>query len=394
MALLKAIFSALIVAGAASAQACSATATTIQNSGDATALASCQTFTGDVVIETGTTDNIRLDGLERLDGSIIARNVSRLTEISSSTLERISDAFELEELQILSTLNFPRLRVVETIRWEALPALQALTFDSQVQLAAVVDIQNTQLNSLEGINLRDVDRFYIANNPYLREIRLQLQTIGEAITLEANARDLVVSFPNLEWAFNMTLRNVSDLALPSLSSVNGSMGIYSGGFETFGAPNLTTVGQSLSFVGNDAMTNISLPELTKVNGGFQIANNSALETIDGFPKLETVGGALDFTGSFTDVDLPALDDVRGAFNMQSTQDIEEECERFRELSGTNNVIKGKFMCEGQRERPTGVDEDEESSDGDSGSAAPCHVGPVSYFVAAASGLVAFVLCFF
>ncbi len=281
------------------AQECSGTAT-IQNSGDATAIAACQTYSGDIVIATGTTDDIALDGMEELDGNFIARNVSRIREISSSTLTTITGEFELDELQILSSLDFPSLSNVDSIRWNALAGLQALQFTSQVTQASVVDIQNTQLNSLEGINLEVVDRFIIANNNYLRQITLQLGSITDALLIEGNANDLAVSFPELQWAFNMTMRNCSSIDIPALATVNGSMGFYGGTYESLAAPALFEVGESLSFVSNDALLNISMPELVDVGGGLQVANNTMLDMINGFPVLKTVGGALDFNGNFTE----------------------------------------------------------------------------------------------
>ncbi|TKA81538.1 hypothetical protein B0A49_00452 [Cryomyces minteri] len=355
MSMLKYILPALAVAGQAAAQSsCSAATKTIQNAGDASALAACQTFTGTIAIATGTTDNIALDGIRKIQGSLIADNVTQLTQMSGSSLETITDTFDLNGLTILSTLNFPRLTNVNTIRWEALPALQGLSFTTGVQTAASVTIQNTQLNSLTGINLQVVDTFFIANNPYLNQMALQLGNISTSLTLEANGRNLSAVFPNLQWAFNMTFRNCSTVSIPSLASVNGSMGFYSNELTSLIGPNLTSVGGSLSFVSNTMLTNISLPKLTTIGGGFQIANNTELKSIDGFPSLKTIGGALDFNGNFSNVSLPAISDIRGAFNMQSTGDITDACNNFKSLSGQNNVIKGKFTCAGSQVKPGGA----------------------------------------
>lgn len=230
---------------------------------------------------------------------MIANNVTQLTQISGGDLETITDSFNLNQLTILSTLNFPRLTNVDTIDWEALPALQGLSFTTGVQTAASVSIQNTQLNSLDGINLQVVDDFYVANNPYLNDIEMQVGNITTRLVLEANGRNVSAIFPNLIWAFNMTFRNVSEISIPSLASVNGSMGFYSNEIESLMAPNLTTVGGSLSFVSNSNLQNISMPALTTISGGFQIANNTAYDNVNGFNKLKTVGGALDFNGNFT-----------------------------------------------------------------------------------------------
>ena len=251
------------------------------------------------MIETGTTDNLAFDGIELIEGSLRAVNVSELTQISSSTLQRITEEFELDELQVLSTLNFPQLSEVETIRWNALAALQALTFDTEVQNAATVDIQNTGLASLTGITLDSVDNLIITNNPFLKEISLSLGNVSEALTLEGNAQDLVVDFPELIWAVNMTLRNCSEISVPQLATINGSFGIYGGAFESFAAPELESVGEALSVVDNVELSNVSFPVLTDIGGGFTIANNTNLDSIE-VPELETVGGAIDFTGNFSE----------------------------------------------------------------------------------------------
>ncbi|GAB7351982.1 hypothetical protein MBLNU459_g2507t1 [Dothideomycetes sp. NU459] len=342
-----------LAAGAVAQSSCSAATTTIQNAGDASALASCKTFTGSIAIATGTTDNIALDGISEIQGSLIANNVTQLTQISGSSLETITETFNLNGLTILSTLNFPRLTNVDSIQWEALPALQGLSFTTGVQTASTLNIQNTQLNSLAGIDLQVVDTVYIVNNDYLQDINMQLGNITEALTIGSNGNNVSAIFPNLIWANNMTIRNATSVSLPSLESVNGSLGFYSNEFSMLSAANLTTVGGSLSFVSNQDLTNVSMPMLKTVNGGLQVANNTEFKVVNGFPALATIGGALDFYGNFTNVTLPSITNIRGAFNLQSSADIDSTCSTFKALSGSNSVIKGKFTCAGEQSKPSG-----------------------------------------
>lgn len=263
------------------------------------ALASCSTFSGSIAIDSSTTDNINLAGITMIEESLIADNVTGMGSLSAPDLEEIGKTFDLNQLTILSTLSFPKLVKVDTINWIALPALQGLTFsNSGVQEVNMLHIDNTELASLDGINLQVADTIYIGNNRFLQSVNMQLGNVTESLTFSNNGADLVAEFPNLIWAYNITIRNLSSVAVPSLASVNGSLGFYGNYFESFSAPNLTNVGGSLAFVSNDKLSNITLPELTTVGGGFQIANNSALQDIDGFHNLATVGGALDFTGAF------------------------------------------------------------------------------------------------
>lgn len=369
---LRSIVPALAVAGGAAAQVCGGgddSTATIASNGDASALANCQTYSGSIAIATGTTDNINLQGIRRITGSFTADNVTGITSISAPDLQEIGDSFTLNGLTILSTLSFPALAKVDTIMWTALPALQGLSFSQTgVQEVSSLEITNTQLSSLDGINLQVVDRLYVTNNPYLESVNMQLGNVTESLEFSANG-DLNAEFPNLQWAYNMTFRNCSEVSIPSLASVNGSLGFYSNSFESLAAPNLTNVGGSLAFVSNDALTNITMPELTIVRGGLQLANNTALTEVNGFGALKTVEGALDLTGIFETVELPELADVRGAFNLQSTSNI--SCDTFEELR-SNRVIKGKYTCVPDSANPEGLDGTSTTSDGSSSSSSAAH----------------------
>lgn len=128
---------------------------------------------------------------------------------------------------------------------------------------------------------------------------MQLGNVTTSVTVEANGRAISVAFPELVWAYNITLRNVTTISLPSLGSVNGSIGLYGNEFMTdFSANSLASVGGSLSFVDNADLANLSMPLLQTVGGGLQIANNTNVATIS-LPALQVIGGALDCNGNFS-----------------------------------------------------------------------------------------------
>lgn len=388
MSVLKYALPVLAVAGSVAAQ-CSAATTTIQNSGDASALARCSTFSGSVAVATGTTDTLRIPSVRRITGDVIAENVAGIPSLEASDLEMIDGSFTLTNLTILSNLNMPRLTDVGRIIWEGLPNLPQLSFTSQVKTALSVSIQNTFLSSLEGINLETVESFVVANNGFLNEINLQLANVSDQFTLEANGPQLVVALPNLIWGNEMNFLNCSSVNIQSLETTNGSLGFYSNFFTEISAPNLTEVANSLSFVANSELSNITFPQLRSVGGGLLIANNSQLENINGFPALETIGGALDFNGQFNNVELPELNNVRGAFNLQSTEDIQEDCDAFRRISGPTNIIKGRFQCAGRQSNPGGANTTPTSgSSGSSPSGAAGHLDISSSTVMGVSGVLA------
>ncbi|KAK3055367.1 cell wall protein Ecm33 [Extremus antarcticus] len=340
---LRYLVPALAVVGSAAA-ACNGPYT-ISSSADAAAISTCQTYSGDIAVATGNADDIALNGIRRITGSLTVKANNKMSSLSADSLSQIDDSFQLRDLQLLSTLNFPSLQSVNTVDWEGLPNLGALSFTAGLSKVASLSIQNTVLGSLDGVNLVEVDTLFVVNNFYLNHITMQLGNVSTALTLSANGNDVQASFPNLEWATNMTLANCSSIDLQSLSAVNGSLGFYSNYMQSLSFPNLTMVGQSFYFVDNPSLTNISAPSVKTVGGGLVMSNNTDLQTVNGFNKLESVGGAVDFNGNFKNVMLPALQNVRGGFNLQSKQNVDSSCARFKPLSGGRaSPIKGKFVC--------------------------------------------------
>ena len=291
---------------------CSNSATlTITASADASSLASCTTYSGSVAIPTGLAvaqdgnghQQLSVDGVEKITGNLTVTNAILLSSLSFGDLKSIG-GFELGGLTVLSELSFPQLTTVTALNFTALPALQQLSFGGTgISQAVSVLITNTGLSSLQGINnLQEVTSFNVNNNAALQNISLQVTSIKGSLDIEANdgyVSGLTTTFPMLETAQNMTFRNCSSVSLPSLANVTEDLGFYGNTMESFSAPNLTTVG-GLIFVDNTDLTNISLPMLTSVNGSYQIANNTMLKIINGFEKLATIGGALDFNGNFTE----------------------------------------------------------------------------------------------
>lgn len=347
----KVFLPALAVAALASAQTssvCSQSTATINSQTDATALADCSTISGSVLVSSSASGTISIDGPQQIKGDLICENAGGLTSLTSSSINAISGAFTLNNLTLLSTLGFTDLETVGTIGWTALPALSQLTFTSVVTSASSVTISNTFLSTLDGINLGTVETLQIDNNNRLKTFSTQVANITSGADISANGESLVVEFPNLIWAANLTFRNVSSVSIPSLAVINGSLGFYGNYLTSIAAPNLTAVGStatgqgSFSVVSNSALTSLSVPVLATIGGADQIQDNYALSNIS-FPVLTTVGGAIQFSGNFTTPNLPDLVNVKGGFNVSSAQAI--DCSSFKAEAGSGKVIQGVYNCE-------------------------------------------------
>ncbi|DAA74636.1 TPA_exp: Cell surface GPI-anchored protein [Trichophyton benhamiae CBS 112371] len=387
MAITKYLVSALAVAGLAFAKDCAGDLT-IENQQDVSTLSSCEKWDGDIVISEVVKSSISLTGVKQITGSLKAKN-SSITELSAPNLNSIGDALSLSTCTALRSLDLSSLTKVKTLSLEALPKLQALGFTRTVSQATSILITNTDLTSLQGLDLETVGDFMVTNNPHLMEINVNKMTnITGYLNFAANNKQLSVKFPNLEGAHNMTFRNVSDASLPSLHKMDGLLGFYSNFFMNISAPNLTATGD-LVFTSNSAVMNISMPKLETVKGGLQLANNSLLEDIEGFPALKLITGALDITGKFKTVKLPSLKEVRGDANLQSTETF--GCDPWQKLKDSD-VIRGKLTCRERQEKPkTGDDHSGGDEEGHKGAAAAFAKAPAAALLIAFVGALQFFL---
>ncbi|KAI0420656.1 hypothetical protein F5X98DRAFT_13431 [Xylaria grammica] len=339
----------------------------INSQADATQAAECTTITHDLVLATSAGPDIDLGGsLTEIKGSLIVKNNGLIQSLSSSSLETIGGAFQLNNVTSLASLVFPALGEVGSIDWTTLSSLQEPTFGTPgITKAESVVVADTFVANLDGLNIQNVKDMNINNNRRLSKFSTSIKTLSNAMYVTANALNMSMEMPNLEWIANMTIANVSTFSVPSLKAVNGSMRFDSNYFTEFLAANLTKIQSGdLSFVSNPQLTNISIPQLESVGGGVTIANNTELVKIDGLGSLADVGGAIKMRGSFDEIDLPSLDNVVGTAEFVSTEDITDSCDTLNKLSG--GVVQGKVTeCKGLVESAN--NDTSEAGDGSSGS---------------------------
>ncbi|KAJ5081964.1 hypothetical protein N7532_007599 [Penicillium argentinense] len=352
--------------------------TKIASQSDADSLSSCSTIDGDITVSSEYSGTLTLSGVKKIDGDLFINRTADLTSFTAESLSSITGTFKMVELTTLSNLALSELSSVGSLDWKVLPALESLNFDSGVTSAGDVYIYDTKLRSLDGITLETVGAFDIENNRYLKTVNVNnLKNATGDITFASNYDELEIMLPNLGTGKNLTCRNVSNISIPSLEKLSGSLGIYATDFERFSAPNLTSTGD-LVFMNNAKLNDISMPALIKVNGGFQIARNDKLSEID-LPKLEKVTGAIDFSGTFDEVEFGSLEEVSGGFNLQSTNG-KFDCSSFRKMRG--DIIQGTFHCKANTTDPSTAN----GKSGTSSSTSSSSTGTSSSGAAVANGV--------
>lgn len=273
----------------------------MENASAASSFASaCSTFEGTIALATDIPDRVSLNGLQQLQGDLRIRGASQLTDISSDSLRTISGTLTLDTVQLLTTFDFPKLRSVDTIDISGLPNAPAISFLQTLETLAILSIQNTPFEELEGFNLQTIDTVTIANNFYLNRINLQPFNVTGKLLIQSNGVELDVSLPNIESAQSVGISNCSGISMPSLTYAD-SLTLTSNYITAFnGAPLLRTVNSALDISGNGDLRRIALPELQTVGSKFTIANNTQLATLDTLYSLREVRGDVAFNGSFTE----------------------------------------------------------------------------------------------
>lgn len=364
----KLILPALAAIGSVAAQSatCTVSTTTIHSQAEATGLAGCKTVKGTVLIAPDAGAIIDISGPSRITGDLKVLNNGVIESFKSNDLTIVEGAFTMQNVTRLSSFNFPSLQKVKTLSWQTLNALDTVSVGPPgLTEAEEVTISDTFLSTLDGIDVTSVKKMDINNNRRLTDFTTQLGNLSDNLNIQANGLQLKVNMPKLIWIANMTIANVTSFSVPSLTVINGSAGFDSNYFTSFLAPNLTsTKSGTVAFVGNPNLKNVTFPKLTSLGGALLIANNTALGEVSGFPVLKTVGGAIKLRGSFTKVEFPALNDVKGAFDISSTGDIQSSCDNFKKLAkqGGGGQIQGTFSCTSHNENAN-----EDTGTGTSGS---------------------------
>ncbi|KAH7057292.1 hypothetical protein B0J12DRAFT_536230, partial [Macrophomina phaseolina] len=279
---------------------------TIRSEADSTALSRCKTYTGDIAVATDAEYTMNIDGLEEITGTLSSRTAIGLASLGADSLKSVG-SLELSELTILSSLNFPELTTAESLMLDSLPALSYLGFTRSLSAVDVLDIKNTFLSALDSVDAEgEVSNISIQYNHYMQDITLATRRIADTLLITANGDQLRVELADLESAGNITISDASEIHLPSLTSIGGSLSISSnsGRYSSYHSPEeldlskLETVGGDIIFVDNPDLTSIDLSALKSVGGALVFNGTDGLNLFD-FPSLETVGGILYLSGNFS-----------------------------------------------------------------------------------------------
>jgi hypothetical protein len=357
---------AILAFGAATVSA--ATCTKDITVTEATPVISCDVVDADITIDSDLAGDVVINGPKQIKGDFIVNNASGLISLTSTTINSISGEFQLQNLELLSTLEMASLKSVGEISMVKLPQLSSLNFGTEgVTKMTSIRITDTFISDLSGLSVATVENFQIDNNKRMTTFDSDLVNITGQLIINNNGNNMDITMDKLELAAEIQISNVKSFSVPALTKITASIKFDKNPeFKTFNAPNVTEITNDVSFINNKKLTNVSMPLLTKIQGGFTIQNNTAMTTIDGFPLLESVSGAIILRGNFEKVELPSLNDVKGAVTVSSTTDISDFCDFFDKLE-KSDAIQGSMTCTSNNKKANEGDDGGESTRGNSSS---------------------------
>ncbi|OAA42219.1 ECM33-like protein [Metarhizium rileyi] len=336
------LFSAILaVAGAASA---ATTCTSDVKVTQPTPVIECDVVDADIIIDPQVSGSLSLEGPKQIKGDLIVNNATQLVGITSSSINAIGGTLRLQGLQLLSSFNMQALKSVNKLELINLAQLSGLTLGtSGVTKASSIKIQDTFISDLSGLNIATADNFTIANNGRLTMFNSKLENVTSTLSVVDNAGSMQINMSKLESVGVLDFRSIKSFDAPLLQTANRISFQESPDLLSVSANNLTQIKDSLTLDNNKKLANISFTSLEKINGDMTIRNNTALLKINKFPELKTIGGAVLLAGSFDTVEIPKLNDIKGAVTVTSTTDISDFCGFFDNLAKTK-AIQGKESC--------------------------------------------------
>jgi hypothetical protein len=244
----------------------------LNSTADDIAAAACGQLNLDIFIGPDQTGAVSLDGLKiagnkAFSGGLHADSCPGMTSISSDSLQVAGAWLTAINSSSLTKMSFPQLSWIGlALNLIDVPLLEQLDlaaglivgeFDVPVTTASG-SINNTGLSKVDGIFSGTPRDILITNNPSLHTVNLPSTQIylqynvnytGNLLIVN-NSASVTVNLPNLfSVAGSMSLGNVSELSIPSLGLVNGSMDLIAASFSSLSAPQLERINGDLNITG-------------------------------------------------------------------------------------------------------------------------------------------------
>lgn len=200
------------------------------------------------------------------------------------------------------------------ISWTAVPQLTSPNLKTEgvdaygnpgTNIYGDLTISDTGIETLDFFNFGSFSRagdVSVTGNKDMKLVNLSSLVTSSLLKFADNGQSFQILLPKLMTADGLSLQDVMQLDIPSLTTISNTLRLEENTFQAFEMDQLNAIGGDVIVRGNQRMNKFGLPALTEIGGGiysgdFIIANNSALTALDGLGKLAAVDGTTNLSGN-------------------------------------------------------------------------------------------------
>jgi hypothetical protein len=244
------------------------------------------------------TGSIYLPNPLQIGGSVYIRNNSLLQSLIIDT-QFIAGEFVVQNASALTTLLMMNLNTIEEIVLQDVPLLSSWGEPNATVISSMA-VEDTMLRDIALQYVETIDEIRITNNPNLSSVDFpSVKNVTNYFFVRENNPSIYITLDELQWANNISWRDVGDVDLPRLDKINFTLEIGDSSVGTIYLPKLAYA-DGLYFQNNENLTYIGAPDLNSLGDqGITIVNNSKLASPGNFSALQKASG-IELSGDFTE----------------------------------------------------------------------------------------------
>jgi hypothetical protein len=176
---------------------------------DLDGLRNCKTYSGNIVVDNAGAADLKLDGVELLEGDLNIINNNGLQRLALPKLQGINGNLKLANNKLLNSIDLKQLYALRSLQVSVHPALNELRFPnglSQVDKIIIADTTVTRIEGLKMTSLKDVE---ITNNIYLKSLSFSNMTSLGNILVSANSPSLKIDASIYYYDFHAIITNLN-----------------------------------------------------------------------------------------------------------------------------------------------------------------------------------------
>jgi hypothetical protein len=163
------IFSLTLIA-AVRADGCSGQAT-IASQADLDAIASCTTYTGNIVIDGSKVQSLQMNGVQTVTGDLTVKNNEAMSSFSAPALQSVQGQLEISNQVHLETFQAPKLQTASSLTMTVLPQLMDLSFLNTINGLKQLSLTDTRAMTIQNSNVNGLQQLTLTNNKNLTSIQ-------------------------------------------------------------------------------------------------------------------------------------------------------------------------------------------------------------------------------